>query len=61
MFIQAGENKHKLTCHNTGNLGHEAFDSSDGDTFSLMLDASDNVFNLQRKDIEGVRKEKRNN
>lgn len=56
MFLSADQNIHKLTCHNTGDLGHEAFDSSDGDTFSLMLDACDNVFNLQRKDSGEVRK-----
>lgn len=56
MFLSADQNIYKLTCHNTGDLGHEAFDSSDGDTFSLMLDACDNVFNLQRKDSGEVRK-----
>lgn len=38
-----------LTCDNTGNFGHEAFDSSDGYTLCLILDVGDNVFNLQRK------------
>lgn len=38
-----------LTCDDTGDFGHETFDSSDGHTFSLVLDVSDNVFNLRRQ------------
>lgn len=56
MFLSADYNEHKLTCHNTGDLSHETLDSSDRDTFSLMLDACDNVLNLQRKDSREVRK-----
>lgn len=51
---QKTKNKHVvvnvvLTCNNTGDFGHETFDSSDGHTLCLILDVSDNVFNLQRK------------
>lgn len=38
-----------LTCDNAGDFGHETFNSSDGHTFALILDVSDNVFDLQGK------------
>lgn len=37
----------EVTCDHTGDLGHEALDRSDGHTLRLVLDVSDNVFNLQ--------------
>lgn len=41
-----------LTCNNTGDLGHETFDGSDGHAFRLVLYASDDVFNLKEKHRE---------
>lgn len=35
-----------LTCDNTGNLWHEALDSSDGHAISFILDSGDYVLNL---------------
>lgn len=37
-----------LTCNNTGDLCHETLDGSDWNTVCLVLDATDNVFNLNR-------------
>ncbi len=48
-----------LTCNHTGDFGHETFDSSDGHTLCLILDVSDNVFNLQRKSGKEDRKRNR--
>ena len=39
-----------LTCDNTGDFGHETFDSSDGHALLFILDESDNVFNLQKRE-----------
>lgn len=39
-----------LTCDNTGNFGHEAFDSPDGYALRLVLDARDDVLDLQREE-----------
>lgn len=39
-----------LTCNNTGDFSHEAFHSSDGDAFCLVLDESNNLLDLQRED-----------
>lgn len=47
-----------LTSNNTRDFGHETFDSSDGHTLCLILDVSDNVFNLQRGQKEGQRQGK---
>lgn len=41
-----------LTRDHTGDFGHEALDRSDGHTLCLVLDVSDDVFNLQRKTTE---------
>lgn len=47
--------RHKLshscqyTCNNAGNLGQEALDRSDRHTFSFILEACDDVLNLQEE------------
>lgn len=38
-----------LTCNNTGDFSHEAFHSSDGDAFCLVLDESNNLLDLQKR------------
>lgn len=40
-----------LTCYNAVDLSHETLDSSDGNAFRLILNTSDNVFNLREEDV----------
>lgn len=51
-MLQVGSvgSRTQLTSDDAGNFGHEAFDCPDGDAFRLILDESDDVFDLQKKE-----------